>query len=280
MAGDGGAFRQVAARGGGTPSAGGGSLLLLRPHVFVVIASVGSARMRRVRASPTRSALLPRGRPTRTRQRVARSTRVAHRAGPSLADDQAVSSQFPGTARSSMSGRPPDQPHPQRPGGSQSAGWVSTSARPTPQGQHDPVLLRGSSSVMARGSTCEVASWLIVRPSAAREPAHGAPPRHALRALRRPLIQRGAHTPGPDQARARRTGSASRAHSLRGAHRCTEHPGDACLAQPRLQFRTDRSPVPHTQRLTTPHTAQPETGSNPMTPPVFVAGGATTTPLV
>ena len=43
------------------------------------------------------------------------------------------------------------------------------------RGQHEGALLRDSSYAVTCGSTCEVASWLIVRPSAAGEPAHGAP---------------------------------------------------------------------------------------------------------
>ena len=43
------------------------------------------------------------------------------------------------------------------------------------RGQHESALLRGPSSAVACGSTWEVAPWLIVRPSAAGEPAHGAP---------------------------------------------------------------------------------------------------------
>ena len=71
MAGDGGAFGQVAARGGGALSAGGGPLLLPRPRVVVVVA-------------------LGQG---------------ADGAGEGTAH-QVASSQAPDTARSPMSGRP------------------------------------------------------------------------------------------------------------------------------------------------------------------------------
>lgn len=109
-------------------------------------------------------------------------------------------------------------------------------------------------------------------------------PRHALRALRRPLIQRGVRPRArSDTTRARRTGPASRARSLGRARRRAamrpaspplQHPSAPALrlipplitdgdrpstlamraSQPRLQPRTDHSPVPRAQRPTTTHT--------------------------
>ena len=80
-------------------------------------------------------------------------------------------------------------------GGSQPAGWVSTSAHPAARGQHDPVLLRGPSS---DGVWIHVwiASWLIVRPPAAGEPAHGAPPPPRAPGLEAPADLAGRSAPG------------------------------------------------------------------------------------
>lgn len=169
-------------------------------------------------------------------------------------------------------------------GGSQPAGWVSTSAHPAARGQHDPVLLRGPSS---DGVWIHVwiASWLIVRPPAAGEPAHGAPPPPRAPGLEAPADLAGRSAPGEvghDMGPQNRvgiegallgTGASACGHAPRllapvapvGArvaldpapdHRWgpAKHSGDARLAQPRLQRRTNRSPVLHTQRPTTTHT--------------------------
>ena len=188
-------------------------------QVRVLIAPSGSARMRRVRApAPGRALPVPgEGPPGRGSAWCARpgARKRWPRFLPMIRPRPPSSPVPPGRQ---LSGRPPGQPHAHDRGLTTRRMGVHFCA-PRRRGQHDPVLLRGSSSTMACGSTCKVASWLIVRPSAAGEPAHGAPPRHALRVLRRPLIWRGAHTPGPGQARDRRTGSASRARSLGRARR-------------------------------------------------------------
>ena len=180
-------------------------------------------------------------------------------------------------------------------GGSQPAGWVSTSAHPAARGQHDPVLLRGPSS---DGVWIHVwiASWLIVRPPAAGEPAHGAPPPPRAPGLEAPADLAGRSAPGEvghDMGPENRvgiegallgTGASACGHAPRllapvapvGArvaldpapdHRWgpAKHSGDARLAQPRLQRRTNRSPVLHTQRPTTTHT-QPSQPGKLLTP--------------
>ena len=125
-------------------------------------------------------------------------------------------------------------------------------------------------------------------------------PRHALRALRRPLIQRDARTPGPGQARARRTGSASRARSLGRARPARGHAprlpapvapvGARVALDPAPDHRRGPAKHPGDARLTTqtpaPHRPQPgpthskaddnphptplnqESCLHPMTPPI------------
>ena len=170
VAGGGGAFGQVAARGGGWCSrscpfpkgCGGGRTTRPVPVAAVrrwwraislpwsqgqgAHRAVGQCADAAGEGAHTRSALLPRGRPTRTRQPVARSTRVAQALAPLLADDQAAPSQFPGTTRSSIVGTPARSTACPRPGGSQPGGRAFHFCASRRRGQHDPVLLRGPSS--------------------------------------------------------------------------------------------------------------------------------------
>lgn len=124
-----------------------------------------------------------------------------------------------------------------------------------------------------------------MRPSAAGEPAHSTPPPPRAPGLEAPADLAGRSAPGEvghDTGPQNRvgidgallgTGASACGHAPRllapvapvGArvaldlapdHRRgpAEHSGDARLAQPRLQPRTDRSTVLHTQRPTTTHT--------------------------
>ena len=225
VAGDGGAFGQVAARGGGwcsrscpfpkgcgvgegtrgpdggAPGAGRRAISLPWSQVRALIAPSGSARMRRVRApAPGRAHPAPgEGPPGRGSRWCARPGSPIALA-PLLADDQAAPSQFPGTTRSSIVRAPTRSTACPRPGGLTTRRMGVHFCAPRRRGQHDPVLLRGSSSTMACGSTCEVASWLIVRPPAAGEPAHGAPPPPRAPGLEAPADPAGRAHPG-DRAR-------------------------------------------------------------------------------
>lgn len=114
------------------------------------------------------------GRPTRTGSRWCARPGSPIALAPLLADDQAASP--PPVPRSSIVRAPARSTACPRPGGSQPAGWVSASARPAAGGSTIPCSTRLFIG-MACGSTCTVVSWLIARPSAAGEPAHGAPPR-------------------------------------------------------------------------------------------------------
>lgn len=126
VAGDGGAFGQVAAHeavgvlvrapfpravgvGEEHVDPGGGGQALVAGHFAPLVPGQGAHRAvgQCADAAGEGARTRPRppghwGRPTRTRQPVVRSTRVAQALAPLLADDQAASSQFPGTTRSSI----------------------------------------------------------------------------------------------------------------------------------------------------------------------------------
>lgn len=171
----GGGRRNTPGPGGGAPGAGGRAISLPWSQVRVLIAPSGSARMRRVRAPAPGRALPARGEGPPGRA-----------AGGAL--DQGRPSRWPRfllmirprppppVPRSSIVRAPARSTACPRPGGSQPAGWVSASARPAAGGSTIPCSTRFFIG-MACGSTCTVVSWLIARPSAAGEPAHGAPPR-------------------------------------------------------------------------------------------------------
>ena len=162
------------------------------------------------------------------------------------------------------------------------------------------MLLRGSSSTMACGSTCEVASWLIVRPPAAGEPAHGAPPPPRAPGLEAPADPAGRAHPGagPGTGPQNRvgpegallgTGASACGHAPRlpapvapvGArvaldptpdHRRgpAEHPGDARLTtQTPAPHRSQHGPT-HSKADDNPHPTplNQEKCLHPMTPPV------------
>ena len=79
-------------------------------------------------------------------------------------------------------------------GGSQPAGGGPL-ARPAAGGSTIPSSYEVPPP-MACGSTCTVASWLIVRPPAAGEPAHGAPPPPRAPGLEAPADLAGRSAPG------------------------------------------------------------------------------------
>ena len=164
-------------------------------QVRALIAPSGSARMRRVRAPAPGRALPapgegPLGRGSRWRARPGSPIALA----PLLADDRAASSQFPGTARSSIVRAP-----------ARSTACPRSGAHNPPAGALLRAQRREGSTIpcsyeapppMACGSTCEVASWLIVRPSAAGESAHGAPPPPRAPGLEAPADPAGRAHPG------------------------------------------------------------------------------------
>ena len=155
----------------------------------------GSARTGRVRAycAPGRPSR-PLGRPTRTRRPVAGDQGRPSR-WPRFLPMRPRPSRPPGTAWLSVSGRSPGQPHVHDPGARNPPDGCPLLRAPPPGAARSRVL-RGSSSAMACGSTCEVASWLIVRPSAAGEPAHGAPPLQRAPGFEAPADLAGCAHPG------------------------------------------------------------------------------------
>ena len=94
-----------------------------------------------------------------------------------------------------LSGRPPGQPHAHDLGAHNPADGRSTSARPAAGGSTIPCSYEAPPP-MACGSTCTVASWLIVRPPAAGEPAHGTPPPPPAPGLEAPADPAGRAHPG------------------------------------------------------------------------------------
>ena len=140
---------------------------LLGPVVLVVVAPSGRARIRRGRASaPGRVLPTPGGGPTKTRQRAAGPiTSIA--LAPLLADDQAAPSQAAGYAPVVDVRAPAKNCMP-----------TTRGSQPRRMGVHFCASRRRGGSTfpcsasplppVACGSTRKVASWLTVRPSAAR----------------------------------------------------------------------------------------------------------------
>ena len=178
----------------------------------------------------------------------------------------------PGSARLSVSGRSSGQPHVHDPGLTIRRMGVHFCA-PRRRGQHDPVFYEAPPPRWRVDPRCEVVSWLIVRPSTAGEPAHGAPLSLRAPGLEAPADLAGRAHPGagPGTGPQNRVGIEGALLGT-GAPTCghaprfpasdrrrgpTEHPGDARL--------TTQTPPPHRPQ---PGPTHSKTDDNPHPPPL------------